>query len=93
MLLGKFNSSFFVLKILKWNYKNWKCLAFVSEKRVLFLKIKGIEFVYDGATRLIFDEEGRVKEHRDYFDFCSGTFGNIPIIGAFFKWLYARFVD
>ena len=57
------------------------------------LRIKGLEFLYDGTTRLIFDEEGKVKEHRDYFDFCSGTFGNIPVIGGFFRWLYKRFVD
>ena len=57
------------------------------------LKIKGIEFLYHGTTRLIFDEEGKVKEHRDYFDFCSGTFSNIPILGSFFKWLYSKFVD
>tara|TARA_Y100001968_G_scaffold25212_1_gene19725 strand:+ start:41 stop:466 length:426 start_codon:yes stop_codon:yes gene_type:complete len=57
------------------------------------LKIKGLEFLYDGTTRLIFDEEGKVKEHRDYFDFCSGTFGNIPVIGGFIRWLYSRFVD
>ena len=47
------------------------------------LKIKGIEFIYDGTTRLIFDDEGKIKEHRDYFDFCSGTFGKIPVIGRF----------
>ena len=57
------------------------------------LKIKGIEFIYDGTTRLIFDDEGKVKEHRDYFDFCSGTFGKVPVIGAFFRCLYSRFVD
>ena len=68
-----------------------KNIAFVEW--TLVLKIKGIEFVYDGTSRLIFDELGKVKEHRDYFDFCSGTFGNLPIIGAFFRWLYARFVD
>ncbi len=68
-----------------------KNIAFVEW--TMCLKIKGIEFVYDGASRLIFDEVGKVKEHRDYFDFCSGTFGNIPIIGAFFRWLYARFVN
>ena len=57
------------------------------------LKIKGLEFIYDGTTRLIFDEEGKVNEHRDYFDFCSCTFGNVPLIGGFFRWLYSRFVD
>tara|TARA_Y100001968_G_C18820564_1_gene464432 strand:- start:69 stop:494 length:426 start_codon:yes stop_codon:yes gene_type:complete len=57
------------------------------------LKIKGIEFLYDGTTRLKFDDEGKVKEHRDYFDFCSCTFGNVPILGQFFRWLYSLFVD
>tara|TARA_B100000965_G_C19570210_1_gene748731 strand:- start:579 stop:1004 length:426 start_codon:yes stop_codon:yes gene_type:complete len=57
------------------------------------LKIKGREFLYNGTTRLIFDEKGMVLEHRDYFDFCSCTFGNIPIIGSFFRWLYSIFVD
>ena len=57
------------------------------------LKIKGLEFLYDGTTRLIFDKDGKVEEHRDYFDFCSGTFGKVPIIGSFFRWLYSRFVD
>ena len=68
-----------------------KNIAFVEW--TMGLKIKGIEFVYDGTSRLIFDELGKVKEHRDYFDFCSGTFGNVPFIGAFFRWLYARFID
>ena len=67
-----------------------KNIAFVEW--TMGLKIKGIEFIYNGTTRLTFDEEGKVKEHRDYFDFCSGTFGNIPIIGAFFRCLYSRFV-
>ena len=68
-----------------------KNIAFVEW--TMGLKIKGLEFLYDGTTRLIFDEEGKIKEHRDYFDFCSGTFGRVPIIGGFFRWLYSRFVD
>ena len=68
-----------------------KNIAFVEW--TMGLKIKGLEFLYDGTTRLIFDEEGKIKEHRDYFDFCSGTFGKLPIIGGFVRWLYSRFVD
>ena len=68
-----------------------KNVAFVEW--TMGLKIKGLEFIYAGITRLIFDEEGKVKEHRDYFDFCSGTFGNLPIIGTFLRWLYSIFVD
>jgi len=68
-----------------------KNIAFVEW--TMGLKIKGLEFLYEGTTRLIFDEEGKVAEHRDYFDFCSGTFGKVPIMGRFLRWLYSRFVE
>jgi len=57
------------------------------------LKIMGKEFIYPGTTRLIFDENGFIKEHRDYFDFCGPTFGPVPILGTFIRWLYSRFVS
>jgi len=60
-----------------------KNIAFVEW--AIGLKTKGIEFIYDGTTRLIFDAEGKVNEHRDSFDFCSGTFSNVPLIGGFFR--------
>ena len=57
------------------------------------LKIMGKEFIYPGTTRLIFDENGLIKEHRDYFDFCGPTFGPVPILGSFIRWLYSVFVS
>ena len=57
------------------------------------LKIMSKEFIYPGATRLIFGENGLIEEHRDYFDFCGPTFGPVPILGSFIRWLYARFVS
>ncbi len=57
------------------------------------LKIMGKEFIYPGTTRLIFSKNGLIKEHRDYFDFCGPTFGPIPILGSFIKWLYSRFIS
>ena len=57
------------------------------------LKIMGKEFIYPGTTRLIFAENGLIKEHRDYFDFCGPTFGPVPILGSFIRWLYAKFVS
>ena len=57
------------------------------------LKIMGKEFIYPGTTRLIFSDNGLIKEHRDFFDFCGPTFGPVPILGPFIKWLYARFVS
>jgi len=57
------------------------------------LKIKGIEFVYPGTTRLRFNSEGKIVDHRDYFDFVGPTFEPVPVVGGFVRWLYRRFVD
>ena len=57
------------------------------------LKILNKEFIYPGTTRLTFGESGKIKEHRDYFDFCGPTFGPVPILGHFIRWLYSRFVS
>ena len=57
------------------------------------LKIKGIEFVYPGATRLRLNDQGLIVDHRYYFDFVGPTFAPVPLIGGFVRWLYKRFVD
>ena len=57
------------------------------------LKIKGIEFIYPGATRLRFNDQGLIVDHRDYFDFVGPTFGPVPLLGCFVRWLYGRFVS
>ena len=57
------------------------------------LKIMGKEFIYPGTTRLIFSDNGLIQEHRDYFDFCGPTFGPVPILGSFIRWLYSRFIS
>lgn len=56
------------------------------------LKIKGIEFLYPGTTRLRFNSDGKIVDHRDYFDFVGPTFAPVPLIGPFVRWLYSRFV-
>ena len=57
------------------------------------LKILNKEFIYPGTTKLTFGESGKIKEHRDYFDFCGPTFGPVPILGPFIRWLYSKFVS
>jgi len=57
------------------------------------LKIKGIEFVYPGTTRLLIGPDGKIVEHRDYFDFVGPTFAPVPVVGGFVRWLYKRFVS
>jgi hypothetical protein len=48
--------------------------------------------VYPGASRLRFNGEGLIEDHRDYFDFVGPTFGPVPLVGGFVRWLYQRFV-
>ena len=57
------------------------------------LKILNKEFIYPGTTRLTFGESGKIKEHRDYFDFCGPTFDPVPVLGNFIRWLYSIFVS
>ena len=59
----------------------------------LGLKILKKEFIYPGTTKLVFSKTGKIKEHRDYFDFCGPTFGPVPILGSFIRWLYSIFVN
>ena len=56
------------------------------------LKIKGIEFIYPGTSRLRLGADGRIIDHRDYFDFVGPTFTPVPVVGGFVRWLYGRFV-
>lgn len=66
-------------------------VAFVEWR--MGLKIKGIEFIYPGTTRLVFGSDGRIIKHRDYFDFVGPTFEPVPVIGSFVRWMYKRFVS
>ena len=59
----------------------------------LVLKILNKEFIYPGTSKLVFGSTGKIKEHRDYFDFCGPTFGPVPILGSFIRWLYSLFVN
>jgi len=64
--------------------------AFVEWTMVL--KIKGLLFTYPGSSRLILDDDGKIVDHRDYFDFMLPTFTPVPLLGPFLRWLYGRFV-
>jgi hypothetical protein len=57
------------------------------------LKIKGIEFLYPGVTRLRFGADGRIVEHRDYLNFVGPIFAPVSVVGGFMRWLYGRLVS
>ena len=44
--------------------------------------------IIEGVTRLRLDAQGRVIEHRDYFDLWGDSLKSVPLVGS----LYRRFV-
>ena len=58
----------------------------------LGLKIRGIEFVYPGVSRLHVDWQGVIDDHRDYFDLVGPTIGPVPQNGPIVRRIYNRVV-
>lgn len=44
----------------------------------------------DGASHLRFAPDGRVCEHRDYWDAAGGVLAVLPLIGPFVRWVMRR---
>lgn len=43
-----------------------------------------------GATRLHFDAQGLVCEHRDYWDAAEELYEKLPLLGSLMRWLKRR---
>jgi hypothetical protein len=43
-----------------------------------------------GATHLIFNHQGRVIMHRDYWDAAEELYEKLPVVGGVMRWLKAR---
>lgn len=59
-------------------------MAFISWKTLVTAGKKQGEF--EGTTRLLFDENGLVKDSFDYCD-ASILFEGVPILGCIIKWI------
>jgi len=53
--------------------------------------LRGRPYVIHGATRFAFDAQGRVSEHRDYWDPAEELWQKLPLIGGPTAWLRRRF--
>ena len=49
-----------------------------------------VEQKITGATHLVFDADGRVRIHRDYWDAAGGIYERVPVLGALMRWLRRR---
>jgi ketosteroid isomerase-like protein len=43
-----------------------------------------------GATHLRLGADGRIVEHRDYWDAAEEVYETVPVLGAFMRWLKRR---
>ena len=43
-----------------------------------------------GGSHLKFDADGRVSEHRDYWDAAEELYAHLPLIGPLMRWLQRR---
>jgi len=44
----------------------------------------------EGVSRIVFAEDGRVREHIDYWDAAGELYEQFPVIGGLMRWLKAR---
>jgi ketosteroid isomerase-like protein len=49
-----------------------------------------VERVIRGATHVLLAEDGRIAEHRDYWDAAEELYEKLPMIGALMRWLRRR---
>ena len=43
-----------------------------------------------GASHLVFNEQGRVTLHRDYWDAAEELYEKLPVVGGLMRWLKRR---
>jgi len=43
-----------------------------------------------GGTHLVFNDQGRVTLHRDYWDAAEELYEKLPMVGALMRWLKRR---
>jgi ketosteroid isomerase-like protein len=53
--------------------------------------VAGRQLAVHGASHLRFDEQGRVCEHRDYWDPAEEMWQHLPLLGKPVAWLRRRF--
>jgi len=43
---------------------------------------EGADGLIEGASRVVFDDNGKVLDHRDYWDPAESLYENVPVLGA-----------
>ena len=65
--------------------------AFLAWDFLFFFKgDKTREQTIRGATHILFDTDGRVVLHRDYWDAAEELYEKLPLLGSLMRWLKRR---
>jgi len=64
-------------------------LAFVTWD--FTFELRGTQYAIHGATRFALDAQGRVMDHRDYWDAAGELWARLPVLGVAVRWLRRRF--
>lgn len=51
---------------------------------------KGVAQTVRGASHLVFDDQGLVTLHRDYWDAAEELYEKLPVVGGLMRWLKQR---
>lgn len=51
---------------------------------------RGVQQTVRGASHLVFDSQGRVTLHRDYWDAAEELYEKLPVVGGLMRWLKRR---
>lgn len=51
---------------------------------------KGVTQTVRGASHLVFDDQGLVTLHRDYWDAAEELYEKLPVVGGLMRWLKKR---
>ena len=57
---------------------------------VFTCRIRRYEIAVTGVSFVLFANDGRVREHIDYWDPAEGIYDRLPVIGALLRWLRRR---
>lgn len=50
----------------------------------------GRPVVVHGASQLIFEADGKIVHHQDFWDPAASIFMRLPLVGTILRWLYRR---
>lgn len=51
---------------------------------------RGVAQVIRGASHVVFNREGRVEMHRDYWDAAEELYEKLPVVGSLMRWMKAK---